>query len=192
VHHSPVKRSEPARHILVVGATGALRPAAIDLATAGDTVVALARDTARLGQLVAASDGHVIPVPVDYRDSELLGRALRASEPLDQALIYAPTAAPGVITLIGAHVRGTVVHVCTSEAGRPGIDPPVDDGRDLQLLLGWARTGSGTSRWHTAEEISTAALQVLRTRRGQTLGHIRPWSARPEPETGDPEPETSH
>ncbi len=148
----------------------------------GDIVFALARDTARLGQLVAASDGHVIPVPVDYRDSEFLGRALGAIEPLDQALIYAPTAPPTFVNDVSAHVSGIVVHVYTSGAVRPGAHPPADHGRDLRLLLGWTHTPVGTSRWHTAEEISSAALQVLRNRRGQTLGYIRPWIDRPDAE----------
>ena len=77
-----------------------------------------------------------------------------------------------------------MVCLLTSAAARPVRDEPFDlasvevpEGC-RRLVLGWAED-EGAARWHSPEEISAAALDVLFTGHGRVLGVVRPWDRRP-------------
>ncbi len=175
-------RPEPARRLLIVGATGVLRPAALMCAGAGWTVLAVARRTDPLDELAAASGGRAIPVPFDVFDPAAVEAAL-ASGPLaggaDQAVFYIAgehdETENAAVDLIGRAVTGNVVRILNSRWAPPG-DLPLDNGRwprppnRLHLLLGTKADGR---TWHTPEEISAVALSVLRTGKDRTLGELR-------------------
>lgn len=176
-----------ARRVLVVGATGALRPAVLGLADAGEHVYALARDESRLEALAAQCAGRISPVPVDYQDQSALTKQLHLATRdgrFDAAVLYCPTAPPDAMRQFAAAVDGRVVVLATSEVARPrdrdefalAAEGAVPNPR---LVLGWANDPDG-ARWHTPEEISAAALDVLASGREQLLGTVRPWHERPD------------
>jgi NAD(P)-dependent dehydrogenase (short-subunit alcohol dehydrogenase family) len=162
--------------VLVVGATGVLRPAVFALARDGRTVYALARPGARLDELVRP---HVEPVAVDYRD---VGRLAAALPEVDAALLYCPAAPPTSVDVLLHSTDGPVVWLLTSASADPAdvgvefrfgarVAPNV-----TRVALGWA----GGPRWHTPEEISTAALDALGDGTERVLGAVRPWEGRPQ------------
>lgn len=183
----------PGRRVLVVGATGILRPAALRLLARGDTVVAVARGRMRLTVLEAEGGRRVEVVPVDVtRDAAVASAVTSGStlaEPLDAAIVYAPRPPADTFERVLGRVTGPVVRILTSAQGEPrradGDEPsawpwaqePRRSG-ERRLLLGW--TGSAEApRWHTADEVSAAALDVLDRGADTVLGRLRPWADRP-------------
>jgi NAD(P)-dependent dehydrogenase (short-subunit alcohol dehydrogenase family) len=167
--------------VLVTGATGILRPAVDVLAARGNRVHALARGAAAL-----ASHRNVVPVVADFKHPESVRRALDRLKRMDAAVLYLPGAGDEITRLIAAAVDGPVVELFTSRWGEPsnGEDAPSIAAVDLPsvgvaLLLGWTYDPDGGVRWHTAAEISKAALEALDTRRPAQLGTLRPWRDRP-------------
>lgn len=183
----------PTRRVLVVGATGILRPAALRLLARGDTVVAVARGRMRLTALEAEGGRRVEVVPVDVTRAGAVASAVTPAstlaEPLDAAIVYAPRPPADAFEQVLGRVTGPVVRILTSAQGEPrraeGDEPSAwpwarDPRRsgELRLLLGW--TGpAGAPRWHTPEEVSAAALDVLDRGADAVLGRLRPWEDRP-------------
>ncbi|MFG3318290.1 hypothetical protein ACGF3J_09595 [Streptomyces sp. NPDC048171] len=185
-------------HLLVVGATGALLPAVRAATARGATVTALARNATALRDLERDTGGGARPLARDFEAPglrEALSRAAR-DRPFTGALLYCPLATPATVrTLTEAVPPGRpVVLLLTSahaephgeegDAGpwSPALLPPgarPAPGCRL-LVLGW-RTRPEGSRWHTAEEISEAALGALDAvpSGDAVLGRVRPWSTRP-------------
>lgn len=163
--------------MLVAGATRILRPALDELRARGNVVFGLARGAAALAEI----DG-VQPVVADLTDASSIRATLRNLPRFDAALVYAPSAAVGVLPLLAAQTDGPLVELFTSRWADPS------DGRDgdparlpsvgVPLLLGWTSDGRAT-RWHTPAEISRAALEVLASGRPAVLGSVRPWTGRP-------------
>jgi hypothetical protein len=175
------------RRLLVLGATGALRPAALALASSGATVIAWARRPEGLTSFAEAAQVPVALVAVDYHDACAVALALAeltAAAPLDGALLYCPDAHRDVVAAFSAAVDGPVVCLVPSSAAQPVADTEFDlaavdvPAGSRRLVMGWVEE-LGVARWHTPEEISAAALEVLSTGRDSLLGHIRPWHHRP-------------
>ena len=152
--------------VLVAGATGALRPAALRLAGGGLIVTGLARQVDLPG---------VTALETDWTDPAAVRDAL-AGRSFDAALLYCPTAAADSVAAMVGATTGRVVRLLTSAVAAPPFDladlPP---DRAVRLVLGWAPG----PRWHTPEEVSRAALDVLRDGADTVLGAIRPWADRP-------------
>lgn len=194
--------------ILVVGATGILRPAVASLVAQGWTVYALARSAAELAVLAHASDASsvaVVPVAVDYTDVTALRAALQAAlgaalpdsvGGIDAALIYAPAAGAETLAVLRRAVAGQTVELLTSAAAEPAhaVDPerrvaadaePFDLAALAQPVPSpgeWWRLVLGwrpDRTWHSPAEISGAALRALQEQRNAVLGRVRPWSDRP-------------
>ncbi|MFT4011663.1 MAG: hypothetical protein QM655_16655 [Nocardioidaceae bacterium] len=163
--------------VLVVGGTGALRPAARRLAGAGCDVVALARH--------ASVDEGVRSLIADWTDVDTLRAALAAQAPFEAALVYAPRAANDALQAIRDVTVGRVVLSLSSANAAPaGGATRGDDEYHLEPMpgyvlvqLGW--TAPPPSRWHTQEEISRACLGALDDGLDRVLGVVRPWSDRP-------------
>jgi NAD(P)-dependent dehydrogenase (short-subunit alcohol dehydrogenase family) len=156
--------------VLVVGATGILRPAAVELARTSRPVVAMARRAGPLRSLAAEADD-VSTMSVDYTDLPALESALHGVR-TDTAIVYAPAADEATIDQLQEHVAGRFVRLLTSAWAAPGCEPPRRRPDRVHLVLGWRRDG----QWHTPGEVSAASLDVLRTGRDATLGVVRPWS----------------
>ncbi|MGN5634806.1 hypothetical protein [Streptomyces sp. AC154] len=199
-----------AGHVLVVGATRILRPAVTALAERGCAVTAVARSQDGLRRLVAETPGRVGPLVADVTTpdfGDVLHRAtVRAG--LTGALVYAPSGTPAAIEALTRDlvVSGPVVLVLTSkwaapeafagqaaQAAQPGqpaqAAPWTPDSLPAssrpapgcrRLVLGWHRDAGG-ARWHTSQEISAAALDLLDApaARDSVLGTVRPWEERP-------------
>lgn len=163
--------------VLVVGASGILAPAAAQLAAAdgGAPVTGVGR--------VRPMPSGVEAIAVDARDAEALRRALGARR-WGRAVVYAPAVTDASLPVLRAAVDGPVVLVRTSAVAAPSPDAPeapAPEPGPWTLQLGWATGagGAGGARWHSPEEISEAALAVLRDGAGRTLGAVRPWADRP-------------
>lgn len=164
-----------------------LRPAVDLLLGIGSEVVVVARRPAAAdgagGLLTAVSLDWQDPGAVDARLTQLT-----RDRPLDAAILYCPTAPAEVRDRFVAAVQGRVVLLLTSAAAQPpapGADsvdladlPEFPAVRVRRLLLGWLPAPQG-ARWHAPQEISQAAVEVLRTGDESTLGVIRPWAGRP-------------
>lgn len=166
------------QRVLVIGATRILRPAALELATAGVDVIAVARTGSRLAEL-AAESARIHPWRLDYRDLD----ALRSTSGVTSAIVYAPNARAGMQEVLRAAVDGRVVQLLPSEAASVCPDRPFSfdrlpapPPRWCRVVLGWTKEGT----WHDPRRISAAALAGLRDGHDRLLGLVRPWAARPE------------
>ncbi|WP_157520726.1 hypothetical protein [Herbidospora daliensis] len=91
----------------------------------------------------------------------------------DLALVYMPFGDQAAWDVVDARAD-RVVQVLTSVYAAPdGPEPPLP-GRP-RLILGWHPSG----RWHTPEEVSTAALALAESGDDAVLGVTRPWGDRP-------------
>lgn len=153
--------------ILVVGASGILAPAASALVARGARVTGISRSR--------PVPSGVVPLRLDAHDFRELDHAL-AEARWDVALVYEPAVTAETLHRIVSAVDGRTVLVRTSAAADParGEPAPVRN----TLLLGWTRSASGI-RWHTPQEVSDAALDVLDDGSFRVLGAVRPWADRP-------------
>lgn len=164
---------------LVVGATGALRPAAVELARTGRTVIAVCRSAQRLADL-AARRPTIRPAPTDYTDPQRLAEDLPPG-PYEAALLYCPHAPVSARQVLAERTHGPVVELLTSavaDPGRVGLHLELADlptVGTVRVLLGWA----DGPRWHTPSELSQAALAALADGQDRILGRVRPWEERP-------------
>lgn len=154
--------------VLVVGAAGILAPAASALMKRGAEVTGISRRR----RSPAGVDG----LHVDAHDLPALDAALGSAR-WEAAIVYAPAVTARTLPRIAAAVDGRVVLVRTSAAADPahGLEPVLAP--DV-LLLGWVDDGRST-RWHTPQEVSDAALEVLADGEPRILGAVRPWERRP-------------
>ncbi len=155
--------------VLVVGATGILRPAVATLAARGDDVTGVSRGVAGIPDGVRA-------LAVDACDREALAATLGGRH-WDRAIVYRNVVRAESLPEIELRVEGRLVLVRTSGAADPAKGEPTARANVLQL--GWTDDGSGGTRWHTREEISQAALAVFEDGQYRMLGVVRPWSDRP-------------
>lgn len=146
---------------LVIGATGILVPAVQALAEQGRVVTVSHR-------------GGEGSIPVDAHDAGALAAAL-ADCRWDLALVYAPAVTGTSLEFVRAATPGRCVLVRTTSAADParGIHAVPED----TLQLGWSV--EAPRRWHTPQEVSALALEVLADGLPRTLGTVRPWSDRP-------------
>ncbi|PDQ35989.1 MAG: hypothetical protein B5766_02255 [Candidatus Lumbricidophila eiseniae] len=153
---------------LVIGASGVLAPAAAKLVRTGDTVTGVS-----LRRPVPTGVEHVL---VDARSVSAFSSAIN-ERCWNRAVVYAPAVSSGVLKRLDSAVEGVIVLVRTTAAvtdtvGRLELPPGT-------LQLGWTDAPDGKTRWHTPEEISQAALEVLNNGRATVLGRITPWADRP-------------
>ncbi|MFF2486049.1 hypothetical protein ACFVSU_06595 [Microbacterium sp. NPDC058062] len=150
------------RTVLVIGSTGILAPAAFALFERGDRVLGVSR---------GGAEGSIA---VDARDAGALSNALEAAD-WDDAVAYGPAVSDASLRFVRAATTGRCVLVRTSSAADPALGILIVPRDTLQL--GW--TAESEPRWHTPDEVSAAALDVLADGEPRTLGTVRPWSDRP-------------
>jgi hypothetical protein len=162
--------------VVVVGATGVLRPAAELLVARGTPVLGVARTATGLAALGEVLGALFEPHPFD--GVVPLELAVRPSG----AIVYGPAVGDATIGALRQATDGPTVLVLTSAAAAPGPErwtvadlPPSPGVR--RLVLGWTEDGA----WHDAAAISAAAVDLLDAPVDQdrVLGVVRPWSGRP-------------
>ena len=169
--------------MLIVGATKILRPAVTELLRDGSKVMGFARTKSDLDTLKAQSGSGFDFVAVDYTDVAALASVARTLPKIDAALIYAPGASVESSLIFRDLVDGPVVEILGSSAARENPDLPftadqiIPTGNQpwITLVLGW----TVDKKWHSAEQISQRAIEVLKSEVNGTLGALRPWTDRP-------------
>ncbi|WP_346156312.1 hypothetical protein [Nonomuraea recticatena] len=179
-------------HVLVIGGTGILAPAVGTLARRGTVVSVVSRSAARVAALrdglATAGGARVNGVIADVTDPPALAAALDEAAgtcgPIGLALVYQPFAPAEAWDTLVPRVGELLVTVLVSNyAAEDAPPPPLREGHHERLLvrhllLGWHRDVNGV-RWHTPEEVSTAAVGVADRRASTVLGAVRPWTERP-------------
>ena len=193
---TPLAGEPGTERILVLGGTGILRPAVLSLCASGRSVTVVSRHAHRLESLAAESaaarlSGSVAGVCCDYLNPQTLSAALASG--VDQvkryvsALLYCPDAGEDTLAVVGRAVSGPVVLLLTSRWDEPGrrtekacypLIAGIEPQRVRYVLLGWRMDPAG-NRWHSAEEVSEAALLALNSNEDVKLGVTRPWGSRP-------------
>ena len=133
---SALAPDRPVRHpwamrVLVVGATGILRPAVATLAAAGDDVTGVSRGVAGIPDGVRA-------LAVDACDREALAATLGGRH-WDRAIVYRNVVRAESLPEIELRVEGRLVLVRTSGAADPAKGEPTE--RPNVLQLGWTDDG---------------------------------------------------
>ncbi len=187
-------------HALVVGGTGVLRAATMQIAERFETVTVIARSRDRLRALHAEAahlPATIHALALDYRDSGALRDALMDAQasygPIDLAVCWIHSVAPdapGIVASCAALARsaggGTCdfVHVVGSAAADPSRDAD-DEGIEMegvqyrQVVLGFVIDG-GRSRWLTDNEISTGVMAAVESSEVRSIvGVVRPWDRKP-------------
>jgi hypothetical protein len=164
--------------LLVIGASGILAPLVAALAVEGRAITAVGRRAQRL-------PGPPLAEPLASDTTTAAGAAaVAANGPYEAAVMYRPAVAAETLTVLLAAVSGRAVIVLPRSAADPetGHDPAHLGGAlrprpaDGLLVLGWR---TDPPRWHSPEEVSRAAAQVLACGEDAVLGALRPWSERP-------------
>jgi NAD(P)-dependent dehydrogenase (short-subunit alcohol dehydrogenase family) len=189
------------KHALVIGGTGMLRDACLDLTTQGWTVSAVARHHAGLASLrqeAAARSGRpdaLNPISVDYSDIASLALGLRsaaiAKGPFSLAIVWTHSTAPMAPHVIADVVASTAspclyIHLVGCEVADP---TRVDSDRDelsispgiqyRRAILGFVLEANG-SRWLTHREICSGVAAAIRSpEREQVIGVVTPWASHP-------------
>lgn len=174
---------------LVVGGTRILRPAVLRLVAGGAEVGVVARRVGELLALARASGegtGGVIPLAADYLVERDLLAVVDAAGGYREAILYLPLAPASTVEALVARTTERAVVIRTTSEVAPGhfaseIQAPTATGRPAAVLqLGWRAAVGGQTAWHDPEEISLAALGLLRSEaQHRTLGCVRPWTERP-------------
>lgn len=147
----------PGRVVLVVGASGVLRPATEILRDRGRVVVGVGRG-------VHPMPSGVAEVAVDARDAGALRDAIAPLRWVD-ALVYSGATSEGSLAVLQERTPGRTVHVRTLTDVGSG-------GRYALSRLQLGRTGDDARPWHSPQEISAAALAVLDDGVDRVLGIV--------------------
>jgi hypothetical protein len=185
------------RHTLVIGGTGMLREATIELARRSRllTAVSHSRTALRdLGQALSGAPCERRLLSLDWHDAVDFIASLKrhvevAGAPsLAVAWLHEPALGPAVANAISLPgVRCAFFQVFGSDAADPARGPntlrealePRGDLDYHEVILGFRRMEGG-SRWLTHAEISAGVLEAVRLREpSHTVGVVTPWSDRP-------------
>ena len=183
-------------HALVIGGSGMLREASIDLAQRFDAVSVVGRSKSRLESL-KNSCARIHPLAVDYTDQEKLcaeiDRAVREHGPVSLAVFWVHDTAPEVPVevsrILSRSAKGVVdiYHVLGSAAASPENDATellalfrgISKIAYHQIILGFV-VEDGSARWLTNREISAGVTRALLQQDPRSIvGSVRPWQLRP-------------
>lgn len=186
-------------HILIVGGTGMLQKASVELARRSSTLTAIARTEVslfRLGRSVTESGVEFEPLALDYRDSAVLQERVRGSierhGPIDLVVAWihsvAPQAPLEIARVVGEGApKVDYYQVRGSSGSEPSQQQELERDefsglasvRYHRVILGFILEGSN-SRWLSNDEISQGVLDAIASEaREHIVGVVRPWSMRP-------------
>lgn len=177
---------KPLRHALVIGGTGMLRDATLELATTYDVVSVIARNSFRLNGLWEEGQSlglRINPVQLDYRDLHHLDEALNdLTEKIGEftlVLAWIKSSAPETIyhlaNRLNAQQLKPAYYDLITDINYENIDTDEEEREELfeelpnidyrQIILG-VKTIEDVQKWFSNDEISagvTEAIQLGRT-----------------------------
>ncbi|HIW99612.1 MAG TPA: hypothetical protein H9871_05665 [Candidatus Nesterenkonia stercoripullorum] len=177
------------RRVLMVGATGMLRPAVHALTHRGHSVTAVSRQPGRATP-PSTIPGEFTAVSADWRDPESLTDAVADAAhghlfPTAVVWVHSPyrvAVMRGLARLLTAdavvvQVWGSASHDPRDVLDSQGVDLP---GRTMcHVMLGYVRL-AGISRWLSSAEISDGVVHALDAAEPvHVVGRIDPWQQRP-------------
>jgi NAD(P)-dependent dehydrogenase (short-subunit alcohol dehydrogenase family) len=187
-------------HALVVGGTGMLCDAAVELARSTEFLTSIARTEASLRALDARISKERCRhawIALDYRDTAMLRTAVRDAVarhgPIEVLLawVHEEQAPNAVLALAEEALRDAndlhLFHVLGNAAADPSRSlaerrrpfEALPGLRYHQIILGFVQLADG-SRWLTNDEISAGVIAAIRRGAAESVvGTVRPWSARP-------------
>ncbi|RAZ81403.1 short-chain dehydrogenase [Planococcus halotolerans] len=178
------------KHALVIGGTGMLAQASVWLSQNGYCVSVIGRNPEKMQQLIEKNPEGIIPVPVDYKDTEKLAEQLshiqQKNGPIHLVLAWVHSDGPDVIPcLIDSLPRNSewkLIHVNGSSSNLEEIKARVPVPANVhyhQIQLGF-KLENDTSRWLTHDEISAGVIEAMREEKSQyVVGTLSPWESRP-------------
>jgi NAD(P)-dependent dehydrogenase (short-subunit alcohol dehydrogenase family) len=190
-------------HTIVVGGTGMLRAASVELAKRSGALTSVARterSLARLDQEIEDLDCRHRPVRLDYNDLTELRRevadAIETEGPADLLLAWIHDeqgpVLPALVEQVSRHralPACQVVHVRGSASADPAGAEDASAGRYSnlesvayqQVVLGFhLDPETNASRWLTNDEISAGVLEAIDGGSSRVVvGQTRPWGLRP-------------
>lgn len=178
------------KHALVIGGTGMLAQVSVWLSQNGYRVSVIGRNPEKMRRLIEKNPGGIIPVSVDYRDTEKLAEQLshiqQKNGPIQLVLAWIHSDGPDVIPcLIDSLPRDSewkLFHVNGNSSNLEKIKSLVSvpaHVRYHQIQLGF-HLENGTSRWLTHDEISAGVIEAMRYEKAQyVVGTLSPWERRP-------------
>jgi hypothetical protein len=182
-------------HALVIGGTGMLRGASLELARSFQTVSVVARSESDLLKM-HAENSRIFPLCLDYTQSGKLLDAINNSVALNGAITLvicwvhdtAPEAPFMVAELINTNKHACeFYHVLGSADGEPGSEAACESAKFnslpfvsyRQVVLGFIIEGT-YSRWLSNDEISSGTIHAVRSKAPHSIvGVVRPWNKRP-------------
>jgi hypothetical protein len=186
-------------HALVVGGTGMMHGASLELARRGHIVSVVARRHSRMAALAADAraldaPGEINPLPVDYRDLNELAARIRAAQtahgPIALAACWIHRDAPDTpafiaeliasersfcryFQVLGGSPEGSPRDMHCPVAAIPGI-------LYRRIHLGWIEEQHG-SRWLTDDEISAGVIEAIDCDNPEHwVGTGEPWHTKPD------------
>lgn len=188
------------KHVLVIGGTGMLKTAVLELAGQNNLVSVVARDKSRLQQLKAQNSNLINPISVHYGETtafiEAIKQAIEQFGSISTVIVwmhqyYAGTANQSFVELIkllsNNHTPCHIYHI-KADAQREPADWTTPGQEILQsnpqlfyreILLGYIHE-EPYNRWLTDPEIHAGVMNALKTDASRTIvGTISPWDDRP-------------
>ena len=186
-------------HRLIVGGTGMLYDAAMQLAQPDTILTAIARNKQKLKQLqadVEAKGGSLNPLSLDYTRRDLLISHLEVSiethGPIELAVLWIHSTAPDAPFETARIISETfsqprIFHVLSSAYANPNTTEnpwkgEIEKLKGIQyheVILGFMLKGK-SSRWLTHEEISAGVTEAIESEAERfVVGVVEPWESKP-------------
>lgn len=188
------------KHVLVVGGTGMLKKAVLELASQNNMVSVIARDKNRLQLLKEENPNLINPIRVNYGETagfaQSVQQAVSQFGAISTAIIwmhqyYAGTANHSFIELMKLLNTGNTpcrIYHIKADAQRepadwttPGLEIIQSNPNLLyrEILLGYIQE-EPYNRWLTDPEIHAGLMKAIETDEPRTIvGTITPWDDRP-------------
>lgn len=187
------------KHSMVIGGTGMLSEASIQIARRSESLTSIARteeSLASIDEAVSGANCHHEMVAQDYdRAPEMCSvvrDAIRKTGPVELLVMWIhdegtplPLAIGEIISEAGIPFR--VVHILGSAAGDPlrasgAVESRLTAFANItyqQVILGFNADSDG-SRWLTHDEISAGVVSAVDSGSSRSIvGQIEPWDLRP-------------
>ncbi|MBI3892033.1 MAG: SDR family NAD(P)-dependent oxidoreductase [Candidatus Wallbacteria bacterium] len=186
-----------AEHVLVIGGTGMLKDACLELAARGYVVSVVGRDTGRLEAMMmdASAAGNMLsPLEVDYFRTDAFTQAVRHAVelfgPIDAVVAWVRSDArevlPATMREVSAAGRSwrlfEVLGTASKDAETPRSQPDLSPAGGLcayrEIVLGFVPQPGG-ARWLETSEICEGVLDAVTSDRSTVVGTVEPSEARP-------------
>ncbi|WP_416144333.1 short-chain dehydrogenase [Planococcus koreensis] len=159
------------KHALVIGGTGMLSKASVWLSENGYHVSVIGRNPEKMQQLLEQNPVQLIPVLVDYTNTEELAEQIRSIQkkngPIELVVAWVhstgPHAIPCVLEMLAANQPVAFFHVNGSSSNLKDIKAKTSVPKHVlyhQIQLGF-KIENGISRWLKHDEISQGVIDAV-------------------------------